>query len=139
MPDCGLKRPVIKGGFAKGMAEVNKEIESHITGEMIIKKERKKVKEETKKGGRDKGKRREESALNEGKSLIVPRLWMRRISCRLRLSLLPEMGQRARIFISETQWPEVKCLATGFVLLWLMPDLRCSPNIILNDLPVSPI
>ena len=31
----------------------------------------------------------------------VPRLWMRRISCRLRLSLLPEMGQRARIFISH--------------------------------------
>ena len=33
----------------------------------------------------------------------VPRLWMRRISCRLRLSLLPEMGQRARILTSETQ------------------------------------
>ena len=46
-------------------------MESHITGEMIIKKEeRKKVKEETKKGGRDRGKRREGSDLNEGKSLI---------------------------------------------------------------------
>ena len=29
----------------------------------------------------------------------VPSLWMRRISCRLRLSLVPEMGQRALIFI----------------------------------------
>ena len=47
---------------------------------------------------------------------------------------------RARIFISETQWlPEVKCLATGLVLSWLMTDLRCSPNLILNDLLVSPI
>ena len=27
----------------------------------------------------------------------VPRLWMYRISCRLRLSLLPEMGQRAQM------------------------------------------
>ena len=27
---------------------------------------------------------------------------MRRISCRLRLSLLPEMGQRAQITVSET-------------------------------------
>ena len=64
----------------------------------------------------------------------VPRLWMRRISCRLQLSLLPEMGQRARIFISETQWlPEVKCLARRLVLSWLMTDLRCSPNLILND------
>ena len=45
-------------------------MESHITGEMIIKKGRKKVKEETKKGGRDRGKRREGSDLNEGKSLI---------------------------------------------------------------------
>ena len=42
----------------------------------------------------------------------VPSLRMRRISCRLRLSLVSDMGQRALIFISETQWqPEVKCLA----------------------------
>ena len=47
-------------------------MESHITGEMIIKK-RKKVKEETEKGGRDRGKRREGSDLNEGKSLIYAR------------------------------------------------------------------
>ncbi len=33
----------------------------------------------------------------------VPSLEMRRISCLLRLSLLPEMGQRARIFMSEMQ------------------------------------
>ena len=59
MPDYGLKRPTIKGGFGKGIAEVNKEMESHITGEMIIKKEeRKKVKEETKKGGREREKKR---------------------------------------------------------------------------------
>ena len=47
----------------------------------------------------------------------VPRLWMRRISCRLRLSLLPEIGQRARIFISETQWlpgcPRALCPISG--------------------------
>ena len=54
------KKPAIKGGFGKGKAEVGKEMESHITWEMIIKKEeRKKVKEETKKVGRDRGKRRE--------------------------------------------------------------------------------
>ena len=46
-------------------------MESHITGEMIIKKEEMtKVKEETKKGARDRGKTREGSYLNEGKSLI---------------------------------------------------------------------
>ena len=45
----------------------------------------------------------------EGKMLVntkgctVPSLEMRRISCPLRLSLLPEMGQRARIFMSEMQ------------------------------------
>ncbi len=45
--------------------------------------------------------------LNEGKTLLIPRgytvptLEMRRISCLLRLSLLPEMGQRARIFMSK--------------------------------------
>ena len=33
----------------------------------------------------------------------VPSLWMRRISCRVRLSLVPVMGQRALNFISETQ------------------------------------
>ena len=37
----------------------------------------------------------------------MPSLEMRRISCLLRLSLLPEMGQRARIFISETAIVEV--------------------------------
>ena len=68
----------------------------------------------------------------------VPRLWMRRISCRLRLSLLPEMGERARIFISETQWlPEVKCLATGIFPLSLPPFLvlllrSCSLFIIIS-------
>ena len=45
----------------------------------------------------------------------MPSLEMRHISCLLRLSLLPEMGQRARIFISEKQWlPLLKCLATGW-------------------------
>ena len=35
-------------------------------------------------------------------------------SCLLQLSLLPEMGQRARISISETLWfPVLKCLTTG--------------------------
>ena len=32
MPDCRLKKPAIKGSFGKGIAEVNKEMESHITG-----------------------------------------------------------------------------------------------------------
>ena len=46
-------------------------MESHITGEMIIKKEQKEESnEETEKGGRARGKRREGSDLNEGKSLI---------------------------------------------------------------------
>ena len=44
-------------------------MESHITGEMIIKKEEE-SKRKTKKGGRDRGKRREGSDLNEGKSLV---------------------------------------------------------------------
>ena len=84
----------------------------------------------------------------------VPGLEMRRISCPLRLSLLPEMGQRARISISETQrLPLLKCLATGWFasllvrarqhfkhygvldLIVLYPDLgrcvidQCSPGI----------
>ena len=52
---------------------------------------------------------KEEGDLNECKSLFkpegwrVPRLWMRRISCRLWPSLAPEMEQRARILISGTQ------------------------------------
>ena len=44
-------------------------MESHITGAMIINKEEER-KRRTKKGGRDRGKRREGSDLNEGKSLI---------------------------------------------------------------------
>ena len=54
--------------------------------------------------------RQRQVTLDEGKtrSLIpngctVPSLEMRRISCLLRLSLLPAMGQRARIFMSEMQ------------------------------------
>ena len=59
----------------------------------------------------------------------VPSLEMRRISCLLRLSLLPEMGQRARIIISETQWlPLLKCLATGWFASLLVTERRCSPN-----------
>ena len=46
--------------------------------------------------------------MKEKRSLIprgctVPSLEMRRISCLLQLPLLPEMGQRARIFMSEMQ------------------------------------
>ncbi len=53
--------------------------------------------------------RQRQVTLNEGKTLVntkgctVPSLEVRRISCLLRLSLLPEMGQRARIFMSEMQ------------------------------------
>ena len=57
MPDCGLKKPAMKGDFGKGIAEVNKEMESHITGEMIIKKEE--SKRRNYEGGTDRGKRRE--------------------------------------------------------------------------------
>ena len=51
---------------------------------------------------------RKEKKMKEKHSLIprgctVPSLKMRRISCLLRLSLLPEMEQRARIFMSEMQ------------------------------------
>ncbi len=46
--------------------------------------------------------------MKEKRSLIprgctVPSLEMRRISCLVRLSLLQEMGQRARNFLSEVQ------------------------------------
>ena len=58
--------------------------------------------------------RQRQVTLNEGKTLVntkfslipsslVPSLEMRRISCLLRPPLLPEMGQRARIFMSEIQ------------------------------------
>ena len=64
----------------------------------------------------------------------MPSLEMRRISCatlcpisgsndsrNLRLSLLPEMGQRARIFISEHN--DLKCLATSwFASLPVLPS-----------------
>ena len=64
----------------------------------------------------------------------VPSLEMRRISCLLRLSLLPGMGQRARIFISETQWlPLLKCLATGWFASLLVTARRCSPNLVLME------
>ena len=57
-PDCGLKRLAIKGGFGKGMAEVDNG-KSYYRGNDNKKEKRKKVKEETKKRGRDRGKRRE--------------------------------------------------------------------------------
>ena len=53
--------------------------------------------------------RHRQVTLNEGKRSLIPRgctvpsLEMRCISCLLRLPLLPEMGKRARIFMSEMQ------------------------------------
>ena len=45
---------------------------------------------------------------------MVPILKMRRFSCLLRLSLPPEMGEMAQIFISEIEWlAALKCRATG--------------------------
>ena len=45
---------------------------------------------------------------------MVPILKMRRFSCLLRLSLLPEMGETAQTFISEMEWlAALKCRATG--------------------------
>ena len=44
---------------------------------------------------------------------MVPILKMRRFSCLLRLSLPPEMGEMAQIFISEIEWlAALKCRAT---------------------------
>ena len=54
--------------------------------------------------------RQRQIELNIGRTFInamgwtVPSLEMRRISCLLRLSLLPEMGQRARISVSENRF-----------------------------------
>ena len=45
---------------------------------------------------------------------MVPILKMRRFSCLLRLSLSPEIGEMAQIFISEIEWlAALKCRATG--------------------------
>ena len=47
----------------------------------------------------------------------------------LRLSLLTEMGQRARIFLSETLWlPLLRCLGTG-----LLRIVTNDSNIVTND------
>ncbi len=53
--------------------------------------------------------RQRQVTLDEGKTLVntkgctVPSLKMKRISCLLQLSLLPEMAQRAQIFMSGMQ------------------------------------
>ena len=45
--------------------------------------------------------------------MMVPILKMRRFSCLLWLSLPPEMGEMAQTFISEIEWPTLKCRTTG--------------------------
>ena len=50
------------------------------------------------------------------KGCTIPSFEMRGISCLLRLSLLPKLGQRPPIFMSETTWlQELKSLAIGWL------------------------
>jgi hypothetical protein len=72
--------------------------------------------------------------LNIGKRSLMPwggqcQVWKWGAYHRLlQLSSLPEMGQRTRIFISETLWsPLLKCLETGWLASLPMTARRCSP------------
>ena len=69
---------------------------------------------------------------------MVPILKMRRFSCLLRVSLPPEMGEMAQIFISEIEWlAALKCHATGLSTSLL--ERRCSANLSDRRRPVSPM
>ena len=58
---------------------------------------------------------------------MVPILKMRRFSCLLRLSLPPEMGEMAQIFISEIEWlAALKCRVTGLSTSLFLTERRCS-------------
>ena len=60
---------------------------------------------------------------------MVPILKMRRFSCLLRLSLPPEMGEMAQIFISEIEWlAALKCRATGLSTSLFLTE-RCVQQI----------
>ena len=61
---------------------------------------------------------------------MVPILKMRRFSCLLRLSLPPEMGEMAQIFISEIEWlAALKCRGTGLSTSLFLTERRCSANL----------
>ena len=61
---------------------------------------------------------------------MVPILKMRRFSCRLRLSLPPEMGEIAQTFMSEIEWlATLKCRATGLSTSLFSKKRRCSANL----------
>ena len=71
---------------------------------------------------------------------MVPILKMRRFSCLLRLSLQPEMGEMAQIFISEIEWlAALKCRATGLSTSLFLTEQRCSANLSDRRWPVSPM
>ena len=77
--------------------------------------------------------RQRQVTLNEGKTLVNTKRVYGYTFGLLRLSLLPEMKQRARIL------PELKCLATGWLASLAETARRCSPNLVLNCLRVSPM
>ena len=59
-----------------------------------------------------------------------PILKMRCFLCLLRLSLPPEMGEMAQIFISEIEWlAALKCRATGLSTSLFPTERRCSANL----------
>ena len=57
-----------------------------------------------------------------------------------RLSLPPEMGEMAQIFISEIEWlAALKCRATGLSTSLFLTERRCSANQSHRRRPVSPM
>ena len=71
---------------------------------------------------------------------MVPILKMRCFSCLLRLSLPPEMGEMAQIFISEIEWlAALKCRTTGLSTSLFLTEQRCSANLSDRRRPVSPM
>ena len=61
--------------------------------------------------------------------MMVPILKMRRFSCLLWLSLPPEMGEMAQTFISEIEWPTLKCRTTGLTTSMERKDGSKGPTI----------
>ena len=69
---------------------------------------------------------------------MVPILKMRRFSCLLWLSLPPEMGEMAQIFISEIEWlTTLKCRTTGLSTSLFLTERRFSANLPDRRRPVS--
>ena len=56
------------------------------------------------------------------------------------LSLPPEMGEMAQIFISEIEWLAVlKCHARGLSTSLFLTEQRCLANLLDSRWPVSPM